>query len=98
MDDGRPEVEAIAVADGRILATGQKSYVMRFKSDRTKLVDLAGKTLMPAFIDSHGHFLNALQIVKWANVSGPPVGPVTRIADFIPVLQEHVEKLGLQQG
>ena len=53
---------------------------------------------MPAFIDAHGHFMNAPQIVKWANVSGPPVGPVTKIADFIPVLQEHVKKLGIKRG
>ena len=98
MDDNRPQVEAIAVADGRILATGQKSYVLRTRGPQTELVDLQGHTLLPAFIDSHGHFMNAPQIVKWANVSGPPVGPITWIADFIPVLQEHVERLGLQEG
>lgn len=98
MDDGRPEVEAIAVAGGRIIATGQKSYVMRTRHDDTVLVDLQGRTLMPAFIDAHGHFMNAPQIVKWANVSGPPVGPVTKIADFIPVLQEHVQKQGIKPG
>jgi predicted amidohydrolase YtcJ len=98
MDDERREVEAIAVAGGRIIATGQKHYVMRTRTDDTRLVDLEGKTLMPAFIDSHGHFMNAPQIVKWANVSGPPVGPVTRIADFIPVLQAHVKRLGIKKG
>ena len=71
---------------------------MRTKADGTRLVDLGGKTLMPSFIDSHGHFMNAPQIVRWANVSGPPVGSITKIADFIPVLQEHVKKLGHQEG
>ena len=98
MDDERPEVEAIAVAGGRIIATGQKEYVMRTRADDTVLVDLAGKTLMPSFIDSHGHFMNAPQIVSWANVSGPPVGTITKIADFVPVLQEHVKKLGIKKG
>jgi predicted amidohydrolase YtcJ len=98
MDDDRREVEAIAVAGGRIIATGEKEYVLRTKTDQTQLVDLCGKTLMPAFIDSHGHFMNAPQIVKWANVSGPPVGPITKVADFIPVLQEHVKKLGIKKG
>ncbi len=98
MDDDRPEVEAIAVTDGRIIAAGQKEYVMRSKEDHTVLENLAGKTLMPAFIDAHGHFMNAPQIVNWANVSGPPVGPVTRIADIIQVLQEHVAKLGIEPG
>jgi hypothetical protein len=98
MLDGRPEVEAIAVAGGRIIATGQKAYVMRTRTDDTRVVDLMGKTLLPAFIDPHGHFMNAPQVVKWANVSGPPVGPITKIADFVPVLQEHVKKLDIKKG
>ena len=98
MVDNRREVEAIAVVGGRIIATGEKEYVMRTKTGATTLVDLGGKTLMPAFIDSHGHFMNAPQVVRWANVSGPPVGPITKIADFIPVLQEHVKKLGIKKG
>ena len=98
MNEKRREVEAVAVAGGRIIATGQKAYVMQTKTDKTKLIDLAGKTLMPAFIDSHGHFMNAPQIVKWANVSGPPVGPITKVADFAPVLQEHVKKHGIKKG
>ncbi|MFO7664970.1 MAG: amidohydrolase family protein, partial [Chloroflexota bacterium] len=98
MDDDRREVEAIAVAGGRIIATGQKEYVMRTKTNDTRLVDLAGKTLMPSFIDSHGHFMNSLQIVKWANVSGKPVGPITQIADIIAVLQAHVKKYAIPKG
>jgi predicted amidohydrolase YtcJ len=98
MDDRCREVEAIAVGGGRIIATGPQKDVMSTKTDLTKLVNLEGRTLMPAFIDSHGHFMNAPQIVKWANVSGPPVGPITRVADFIPVLQEHVKKHGVKKG
>jgi len=98
MDDGRREVEAVAIADGRILAAGNEAEVMKTRTDATEVVDLGGKTLMPAFIDSHGHFMNAPQIVKWANVSGPPVGPITKIADFVPVLQAHVERQGIKPG
>ncbi len=98
MDDDRREVEAIAVADGKIIATGQRDYVMRSKAEHTRLIDLQGKTLMPSFIDSHGHFMNAPQVVKWANVSGQPVGPVATIADIVTVLQAHVERWGLKPG
>ncbi|MFN8467549.1 MAG: amidohydrolase, partial [Caldilineaceae bacterium] len=98
MVDNRREVEAIAVAGGRIIATGEKEYVMRTKTAATRLVDLGGKTLMPAFIDAHGHFMNSPQVVRWANVSGPPVGSVTKIADIIPVLQEHVKQQGIKPG
>ena len=88
MEDDRPQVEAIAIADGRILAVGDETTVMKTRGDATVIVDLGNNTLMPSFIDAHGHFVNAIQIVKWANVSGLPVGPVTCIADIITVLKK----------
>ena len=98
MDDRRPQVQAIAVASGRILAAGDDTEVMKTKAESTKVVDLNGATLMPSFIDAHGHFMNAPQIVRWANVSGPPAGPVTSIADIVSVLKSHADKLGLAPG
>ncbi|MEB3165266.1 MAG: amidohydrolase [Cyanobacteriota bacterium] len=90
MDDARPRVEAVAIGGGRILAAGNEAEVMATAAEGTQVIDLAGRTLMPSFIDAHGHFANALQIVTWANVSGVPAGPVTCIADILRVLQEHV--------
>ncbi|MGA8054302.1 MAG: amidohydrolase [Burkholderiales bacterium] len=98
MDDKRRQVAAVAVAGGRILAAGDEAEVMKTKTDATKLVDLGGKTLMPSFIDSHGHFMNAPQIVKWANVSGPPAGPVSSIPDIVKGLKAHQEKFKLKKG
>ena len=92
------EAEAVAVAGGRILAVGTEAEVMVTKGETTAVVDLGGHTLMPAFIDAHGHFMNAVQVVKWANVQGVPAGPITKVADFIPALQEHVRTQGLKPG
>lgn len=98
MVDGSPAVEAVAVASGRILAAGSEREVMATADDQTRVVDLAGNTLMPSFIDAHGHFMNAPQVVKWANVQGVPAGPVTSVEDVVAALQAHVRKLGLQPG
>jgi len=87
MVDDRRQAEAVAVAAGKILAVGSEADVMATKGANTVIVDLAGHTLMPSFIDAHGHFMNALQVVKWANVQGVPAGPISSIADFVPVLQ-----------
>lgn len=86
MDDGQPRAEALAVAGGRVLAVGTDVEVMATRGEDTIVVDLGGHTLLPAFVDAHGHFANALQIVNWANVSGEPAGPVTCIADIQRVL------------
>jgi predicted amidohydrolase YtcJ len=98
MDDAHPQVEAVAIAGGRIIAAGDETEVMNSCSDATMIIDLNGNTLMPSFIDAHGHFMNAPQIVKWANLSGLPVGPVACIADIITVLKAHVEKFQLKPG
>ena len=98
MIDDRPEVGAVAVRDGKILAAGDKATIMALAVDATRIVDLQGATLTPSFIDAHGHFMNAPQIVKWANVSGVPVGPVRKIADVVAVLQAHKARLDLGPG
>ena len=62
MVDATPRVAAIAVANGRIIALGDEASVMALKGDATTIVDLKGATLLPSFIDAHGHFMNAPQI------------------------------------
>lgn len=83
MDDDCREVEAVAIAGGRIILAGSEAEVMNTRNDATIIVELGNNTLMPSFIDAHSHFMNAPQIVKWANISGPPVGPVTCINDIM---------------
>ncbi len=46
---------AIAVRGERILAIGSDADVLKTKGDRTQLIDLAGKTVLPGLIDSHVH-------------------------------------------
>jgi predicted amidohydrolase YtcJ len=98
MDDKQRSVAAVAVSGGRIVAAGDDDAVMKTRGATTKIVDLGGNTLLPSFIDAHGHFMNAPQIVKWANVSGVPAGPVTSIPDMIKVLQAHVAKFNIKPG
>jgi predicted amidohydrolase YtcJ len=87
VEEAQPLAQAVAVAGGRILAVGTDSEIMALATDATRIVDLAGATLLPGFLDGHGHFMNALQIVNWVNVSGPPVGPVSSIADAMAAVR-----------
>jgi len=49
--------EAVLVRDGRIAAVGALEEVRALAGPEAESVDLAGRTLMPSFIDSHGHLL-----------------------------------------
>jgi predicted amidohydrolase YtcJ len=60
VDAGFHIVEAIAVKSGRITATGASADVLKGeRTPRTRVVDLAGKTILPGLIDAHVHALEA---------------------------------------
>jgi len=48
-------VEALAVKDGKILATGSNAEIQELAGGPTEVVDLAGKTVLPGINDSHTH-------------------------------------------
>lgn len=52
---GATPVEALAVRGGQIVAVGTASDIAGLKGDATKVIDLAGRTLLPGFIDPHQH-------------------------------------------
>ncbi len=56
VDENLPEAEAIAVADGRILAVGSNEEIERYVSETTEVVDIDGLLAIPGFIEGHGHF------------------------------------------
>ncbi len=57
MDPDNPEVEAVAVRHGRIFAVGDRAQIDDLIGSGTEQIDLDGRTLLPGFIEGHGHFL-----------------------------------------
>jgi predicted amidohydrolase YtcJ len=56
VDKTRPEAEAVAVADGRIVAVGTDSEISKWIGPKTKQIDARGKSVFPGFNDAHVHF------------------------------------------
>ena len=54
VDDKFTIAEAVAVRDGRILAVGTTAEVKRLAGPDTRMIDLAGRSVVPGFIDSDG--------------------------------------------
>ncbi len=91
IDDDQPTAEAVAVKDGRILAVGDLDEVMTSKGDTTELFDLDGRTMLPGFVDSHGHVVfGGLQALS-ANLLAPPDGAVTDIASLQNTLRAWIK-------
>ena len=50
-------VEAVAMANGRILAVGTSSEMQAYAGPATRVIDLKGRLVVPGFIDDHVHFM-----------------------------------------
>lgn len=57
LDAARPRAEAVAVRGNRIVAVGSYADVDALVGPRTRVMDLAGATVVPGFEDAHAHFL-----------------------------------------
>lgn len=99
MHGDQPEyVEAVIARDGKIIYTGAKASAVNNFAGETIEVDLKGKTMLPGFIDPHGHFMSAVLMTTQVNVASPPMGTVTDIASMIKRLQDFKEKNNIDDG
>jgi predicted amidohydrolase YtcJ len=105
INDAQPMAEAVAVKDGQIIAVGQKDDVLKTMVAATKLIDLEGRTMLPGFVDAHGHVMGGGLQALSANILSPPDGEVKDIAslqqtlrDWMAASQEAVNKIKLVVG
>lgn len=56
MDRARPEAEALGIKDGRIVFVGGRAEVCAAMGAEATIEKLAGRALVPGFIDPHHHF------------------------------------------
>ena len=64
LDERGTEVQAVAVRDGRIVATGSTRKLRKLEGPRTGVVDLQGRTVLPGFIDGHTHTALAVRMIE----------------------------------
>jgi predicted amidohydrolase YtcJ len=68
--------EALAVRDGRILAVGRSDAIRALAGSGTRVIDLAGRTVIPGLIDSHMHAIRAALFyateVNWIGTTSIP--------------------------
>ena len=55
IDERRPQAEAFAVKNGRIVAVGTTADIRALAVPASRILDAAGKTIVPGFIDAHCH-------------------------------------------
>lgn len=87
MEGNTPQyVEAIAVRDGKIAFAGSKAAALTAAPGATE-IDLQGRTMLPGFIDSWGHFTLFAQQTLGVNLGYFAARPPRNRADAIALLK-----------
>ena len=54
-DDASSLAQAIAIAGNRIVAVGDDKSVLALAGPRSRVIPVAGRTMIPGIIDAHAH-------------------------------------------
>jgi predicted amidohydrolase YtcJ len=80
--------EAVVIENDKIVAVGSLQKIKPYMNSDTVIHDLAGKTLLPGFIDAHGHFPASGIDYYIADLNSPPIGIVNNIPELITSLKQ----------
>nr|BFD41288.1 amidohydrolase [Pseudomonas sp. FFPRI_1] len=92
IDDRQPNAQAVAVKDGKILAVGDRQQVLKNQGPTTRMLDLKGSTLLPGFIDPHGHVSMVGFQAASANLLPPPDGANSNIPELQQTLRSFEQQ------
>jgi predicted amidohydrolase YtcJ len=99
MNDAQGTVEAVSIKDGKILGLGTRSEIEKTnRGPATRVVDLDGKALMPAFLDAHSHYINSLLVANQAQVYAPPSGPGKDVDSIVNRIKQFAADHNIQKG
>ena len=84
VNERQPQAEAIAVKKDRIGFVGSNEDAKRLASDKTRIVDLRGHTVVPGMTDSHCHIFGIGEREMNLNLEG------TTPEDFLAIVKGRV--------
>ncbi|MGL5380137.1 amidohydrolase [Clostridium sp.] len=98
IDEKTPSAECVLVKDGIIEFVGTKEEALKLCDENTEKKDLDGKTLLPGFLDSHGHFLDYVPLFGNCTLAPPPVGDVLTKEDMKNKVKKHISDNNIPIG
>lgn len=94
MENESDRPQAVLVKNGLIASVGDLDSLSQQKSDDCQMVDLNGKTLMPSFIDAHGHIsMASIQYLENVNLED-----AHNFADITRLLKAFIDSKQIPKG
>lgn len=84
-------VEALSVRGAKVSRVGSTEEILAEVTDKTVVTDLRGRTLMPGFVDAHGHFPGSGQVVFSTDLNSPPIGNIEDMSQLLERLKDAHE-------
>jgi len=85
--DGR-RATALVIEGDRVIAVGNDGDVQLWVPKADVTLDLGGRTVVPGFIEAHGHFPGVGLVAVAADLNSPPIGPVKNIQQALAALKQ----------
>jgi predicted amidohydrolase YtcJ len=107
VNDDQPKATVVAVKNGDILYVGDIRGAKPLIGDTTQQIDLLGNTVVPGFVDAHGHVVSAGIQAASANLLPIPDGKVNDFSELSDTLsvwaasangQSFIDKTGWLVG
>ncbi|MHB8105141.1 MAG: amidohydrolase [Dehalococcoidales bacterium] len=83
MDATRPRAELIAISDDSIFFVGGNNEAERLTGRATKVIDCAGKTVIPGFNDAHLHLFSLIKKLTSIDLSPEKVRSIADIKNAV---------------
>lgn len=83
----QPFAEAVLIEGNKIKSVGTTKNILEQSDDKTKVIDLKGKLMLPGFIDNHVHFVNG-----GLYLLGIDLRPANSTTEFKQILKDYAQK------
>jgi hypothetical protein len=88
VDRAVPLAEAVAICGERIAAVGRTDEIRKLAGPKTRIIDLAGRLVLPGFNDAHVHLVDGAE-----EIVGVDLRPAKDEREFARRLADHAAKL-----
>lgn len=87
IDDSNNKYELMAIKDGKIIGLGTNKEINRYVSEKTEIIDLKQKLVLPGFIDAHS-YISEKNIMNKDSLS---LFNSTSIEEYLILIQNYVD-------
>ncbi|MGB8331157.1 MAG: amidohydrolase [Polyangiales bacterium] len=91
MDANGRRATALVIEGDRIIAVGSDADVQSWAAKADVELDLQGRTVVPGFIEAHGHFPGVGLVAVAADLNSPPIGSIESIPQALEALRRADE-------